>query len=153
MLKEEFSVGDICIPSYSIAGTLASTYLKDSIKDYIPFEKVYPDVEYVDSIIQLAKENNYTIKKASVFCTDSIIMEYTHLEEIRSFDTDLIEMETATFYAVAKLMELPAIALLVVSDNSATGIPLIGRSEEVQEKYDYARKIVLSDLVYRITYM
>lgn len=129
---------------------MANTYLKDSIKDYIPFEKIYPDIEYVDSIIRLAAENNYTIKKASVFCTDSIVMEYTHLEEIKSFDTDLIEMETSTFYAIAKLMEIPAIALLVVSDNSATGVPLVGRSEELQKIYEYSRKVVLIDLIYKI---
>lgn len=149
-LKKEFNIGDICTPLYSVAGTLANTYLKDSIKDYIPFEKIYPDSEYVDSIIRLAEESNYTIKKASVFCTDSIAMEYTHLEEIKSFDTDLIEMETSTFYEIAKLMEIPAIALLIVSDNSATGVPLVGRSEETQKIYEYSRKVVLIDLIYKI---
>ena len=78
-------------------------------------------------------------------------MEYTHLDEIRSFGTDLIEMETSVFYAVAKLMGIPAIALLVVSDNSATGIPLVGRSDDVQEIYDRARRVILPDLIYRIT--
>lgn len=149
-LKEEFNIGDICTPSYSVAVTLANTYLKDSINDYVPFEKIYPDTEYVNGIIRLAEENNYTVKTASVFCTDSIIMEYTHLDEIKTFDTDLIEMETSTFYAVAKLMEIPAIALLVVSDNSATGVPLVGRSKEIQKVYEYSRKVVLIDLIYKI---
>lgn len=151
-LKEEFNIGDICTPTYSVAGTLANTYLKGSLKDYVPFEKVFPaDLEYVESIIRLAEENAYTIKKASVFCTDSVVMEYSLLEEIRSFGTDLIEMETATFYEISKLMEIPAIALLVVSDNSATGVPLVGRSDEVQEIYDRARKEILIDLIYKIT--
>ena len=60
-LKEGINIGDICTPFYSVAGTLANTYLKDSIKDYIPFEKIYPDSEYVDSIIRLAEESNYSI--------------------------------------------------------------------------------------------
>ena len=77
-------------------------------------------------------------------------MEYTHLKEIKTFDTDLIEMETSTFYAIAKLMEKPAIALLVVSDNSATGVPLVGRSEEIQKIYEYSRKVILIDLIYKI---
>lgn len=141
----------ICTPSYAIAGTLANTYLKDSIKEYVPFEKIYPEDEYVNRVIWMAAEHGYTIQKASVFCTDSIAMEYTHLEEIKSFGTDLIEMETSTFYAIAKLMEVPAIALLVVSDNSASGVPLVGRSEEVQKVYDYARKVVLMELIKEIT--
>ena len=37
-------------------------------------------------------------------------MEYIHLDEVKSFDTDLIEMETSTFYAIGKIMEVPAIA-------------------------------------------
>ena len=77
-------------------------------------------------------------------------MEYTHLDEIRSFGTDLIEMETSTFYAIGKLMDVPAIALLVVSDNSATGVPLVGRSEEQQKRYNDSRCVVLPELICKI---
>lgn len=149
-LKEGFNIGDICTPSYSIAGTLANTYLKDSIKDYVPFEKVYPDAQYTAKIIELAKSSGHRVKEASVFCTDSIAMEYTHLEEIRSFGTDLIEMETSAFYAIGKIMDIPAIALLVVSDNSATGVPLVGRSDEIQKQYDHSRNVVLPELICKI---
>lgn len=149
-LKPEFNVGDICTPTYSIAGTLANTYLKESIKDYVPFEKIYPERDYVEQIVDLAKANGYSLKEASVFCTDSITMEYTHLDENKSFGTDLIEMETSTFYAISKIMEIPAIALLVVSDNSATGVPLVGRSEEIQNVYEHSRSVILPDLIYRI---
>ena len=149
-LKPQFRIGDICTPSCSIAGTLANTYLKDSLHDYVPFEKFYPDEVYIDRVIDLAKSNGHEIKKGSVFCTDSIAMEYTHLEEIKAFGTDLIEMETSTFYAIAKIMELPAIALLVVSDNSATGIPLVGRNEQDEKIYQHARRVVLIDLIEQI---
>ena len=149
-LREGFDIGDICTPSYSIAGTFANAYLKENLRDYVPFEKVAPDKDYVARIVALAKDSGYRIKEASVFCTDSISMEYTHLEEIRGFGTDLIEMETSVFYAVGKIMEIPAIALLVVSDNSATGVPLVGRSEEVQKRYDHARRVILPDLICKI---
>lgn len=149
-LKEGFDIGDICTPSYSIAGTLANTYLKESIRDYTPFEKIYPDKRYVTQIMELGRGSGYQIKDASVFCTDSISMEYTHLEEILEFGTDLIEMETSTFYAIGKIMEVPSIALLVVSDNSATGVPLVGRSEEVRKIYEYARCVVLPDMICKI---
>lgn len=149
-LREEFRIGDICTPSYSVAGMLANTYLKESLRDYVPFEKVYPDRAYVEQIMALARASGYPIREASVFCTDSIAMEYVHLEEIRAFGTDLIEMETSAFYAVGKLMEVPAIALLVVSDNSATGVPLVGRSAEVQAVYDRARCVILPELICQI---
>lgn len=152
-LKEEFDIGDVCTPSFSVAGTLANTYLKESIKDYVPFEHIYPERNYIARVIELAAEKGYFIKEASVFCTDSIAMEYTHLDEIRSFGTDLIEMETSTFYAIAKIMDIPAIALLVVSDNSATGVPLVRRSDEIQMKYERSRCQVLPDLICMIAKM
>lgn len=149
-LKADIEIGEICTPTYSIAGTLSNTYLKSNLKDYIPFEKIYPDVAYTAEVMELAHNCGHSIRAASVFCTDSVVMEYTHLDEIRAFGADLIEMETSTFYAVAELMGIPAIALLVVSDNSATGVPLVGRSEAHQEEYEYARTVVLPELIYRI---
>ena len=148
-LKPEFALGDLCTPSYSIAGGFAHTYLKDSIKDFVPFERVEPDMEFVDRIVGIAEESGFELKKASVFCTPSIAAEYYHLEEIKEFDTDLIELETAALYLMADLLEIPTVALLVVSDNSATGAALVGRTEEEQEKYDYGRNEVLPEMILR----
>ena len=147
-LKEEIHLGDICTPSYSISGSYADAYLmKDSVRENMLFEKVYPDMQYVDKVIGIAKEKGYDILKASVFCTPSIAMEYVHLDEIKAFDTDLIEMETSSFYLMTDLFELPGIALLVVSDNSASGAALVGRTPEQQQQYEYGRCVVLPDMI------
>ncbi|MDE7213796.1 MAG: hypothetical protein K2N42_04385, partial [Anaeroplasmataceae bacterium] len=90
------------------------------------------------------------LKQGSVYCTDSIALEYSHLEEIKAFHPDLIEMETSTFYLLADLLEVDAIALLVVSDNSALKQPLIGRNDEMQTKFNYGRKEIIPDLIYKI---
>lgn len=150
-LKPEFELGNLCTPSYSIAGGLAHTYLKDSIREYVPFERVEPDMEFINKVVRLARENGYEIKKASVFCTPSVAAEYFHLAEIRNFDVDLIEMETAAFYIMADLLEKPAVALLIVSDNSATGAALVGRTEEEQAKYDYGRNVILTDMILKVS--
>jgi len=149
-LTTDFNVGDVCTPSFSIEGVFANAYLEEKLTDYKPFGKVYPDERYVDDIVKLANKSNYNLMKASVFCTDSIAMEYYHLDEIKSYSTDLIEMETSTFYKIAELLEVPAIALLVVSDNSASGHPLVGRSDELQIKYNSSRSIIIPDLIYKI---
>lgn len=104
-------------------------------------------MEYVDKAIEIGRKKGYFIRKASVFCTPSIALEYVHLDEIKSFDTDLIEMETSSFYLMTDLFELPGIALLVVSDNSANGAALVGRSEEQQQQYDYGKRVVLPDMI------
>ncbi len=149
-LTPDWDLGDIATPSYSISGGCAPTYLKESIRDFVPFERVEPDMAFVDRVVELAQASGYGLRKGSVFCTDSIIAEYYHLEEIRSFGTELIEMETAAFYRLAAMMEVPAVALLVVSDNSAAGIPLLGRDDEGTRRYHRARETALPDLIFKI---
>lgn len=147
-LKDRFELGDVCTPSYSLSGSYADSYLKkDSIRETMLFSKTEPDMKYVDEVIAVGKDKGYDIKKASVFCTPSIALEYVHLDEIKAFDTDLIEMETSSFYLMTELFEIPGIALLVVSDNSASGAPLVGRSDKQQEKYDYGRNVILPDMI------
>lgn len=147
-LKEGFCVGDVCTPSFSISGSSADSYLmKKSVRESMLFSKVIPDRKDVDEAIDIGRQMGYNIRKASVFCTPSIALEYSHLDEIRAFDTDLIEMETSSFYLMRSLFELPGIALLVVSDNSAAGVPLVGRTEEQQQRYEYGRSVVLPDMI------
>ena len=90
-LKEEFRLGDVCTPVYSLSGSYADAYLmKDSIGESMLFTKVEPDLKYVDNVVGIGRDLGYEIRKASVFCTPSVALEYTHLDEIRAFDTDLI---------------------------------------------------------------
>ena len=147
-LKPGYAPGDICTPSCSVAGGFAHTYLKESIRDFVPFERIEPaDIRFVDRVIEAGRAKGYEIRKASVFCTPSIALEYSHLEEIKAFDTDLIEMETASFYLMADLLEVDSAALLVVSDNSATGSALVGRSEEDKIRYEKGFREILPDMI------
>ena len=119
----------------------------------MPFERVYPEESFINRVLNKTSSMGRKIIKASVFCTQSVSCEYYHLDEIRKFGTDLIEMETAAFYTMADLIEVPSIALLVVSDNSASGKPLLGRDEEQEKKYYYSRKVVLPELIFTICNM
>ena len=103
----------------------------------------------MDRVAALGRRLGYEIKPGKVFCTDSIALEYSHLNEIRATGAELIEMETALFYRLADLFEVPAVALLAVSDNSATGAPLLGRQEPCLD-YHRARGWAIPDLIYHI---
>ena len=153
-LNKDYALGDICTPSFSISGSYADSYLmKNSIRETMLFQRVTPDKEYVQHVIEIGKTKGYSIKCGSVFCTPSIALEYSHLDEIRAFKTDLIEMETSSFYLMADLFELPSIALLVVSDNSASGAALVGRTEKQQQQYEYGRNTVLPDMILTLSGM
>ena len=149
-LTADFPVGALCTPGVCLQGSYAGAYFKDRLTAFSPFAPVLPpDRAYVDRVIELGRQLGYDIKKAKVFCTDSIALEYSHLDEIRAAGAELIEMETAIFYQLADLFEVPAAALLAVSDNSATGTPLLGR-EEPSMDYRRARGWAIPDLIYHI---
>lgn len=150
-LKPDFELGDVCVPSECIEGSMACAYLREDICSWQPFGKVSsPCPDFVSKVVALA---DFQIKTARVYCTDSISCEYYQLDFIRSFDADLIEMETAAFHHMAALLEKPAIALLAVSDNPASGEPLLGRSDEQQERYNIGRRVNIPSLLKKIAQM
>lgn len=143
-----FAVGDICTPQVCFQGSYAGAYLGERLSAFAPFSPVYPpDPGYVDRVLALGKRLGHEVKKAKVFCTDSIALEYSHLDEIKATGAELIEMETALFYQLADLFEVPAAALLAVSDNSATGAPLLGRDPTRESRYKQARGWAIPDLI------
>jgi hypothetical protein len=136
--------GERCTPSFSISGSARFVYHEEPSGSML-FSKVVP-IGGCGGSIRHRRQMGYPIREAA-FLTPSIALEYSHLDEIRAFDTDLIEMETSSFYLMTALFELPGVALLVVSDNSAAGVPLVGRTEEQQQRYEYGRSVVLPDMI------
>jgi len=150
-LTKEIGLGSICTPLYSVSGNLANGYLMEDIKEYKPFGKIYPnDPAFVENVISIIKESGYEILQVPVFCTDSVLCEYDHMDFIKSFDVSLIEMETSSLYLMADLMEKPAVALLVVSDNSATGESLVLRTPEQKAVYNNSRLEVIPKILLKI---
>ena len=149
-LVPEIGLGTLCTPEWCISGNLANGYLLEDIRQYKPFGKVYPsDTSFVQQVVERYPD----MLQAPVFCTDSIFCEYSHLDFIKSFGAKLIEMETSSFYLMADLMEKPAIALMAVSDNSANGDPLVGRTEEQKRLYNITRKQVIPKIIIDIARM
>lgn len=150
-LTKDIGLGALCMPSLCISGNLANGYLMEDITEYKPFGKVYPSDEvFAADIMKLATEMGYVIEQAPVFCTDSVLCEYAHMDFIKSFGVSLIEMETSSFYLMADLIEKPAAALLVVSDNSATGDSLVLRTPEQKEIYNNARFKAVPEILLNI---
>jgi len=148
-LSPEIPYAGLYTPEWCVAGVGANAYLGDRLADHAPLARVYPnDPAFVDRVIAAAAGAGHSIARAPVYCTDSLTFEYLHLDEIRATGAKLIEMETCAFYALADLMEKPAAALLVVSDNSAAGVRLFGKSAEEKAPYYDVRERVIPELVF-----
>lgn len=148
-LKKSIGIGEIWTPTFSVNGPAATEYFRETLPDPDQMERVAADPAFPDKLIAAAKADGIEIRKGSVYCTQSVALEYSHLDEIRAMGTDLIEMETAAFAKMADLIEVPAVALLVVSDNSASGVALVGRTEEEQAQYNRGRFEILPQLIFK----
>ena len=146
-LKDNMKLGDIITPSKSIAGDGASLYLYENISTDKFQALVYPKVELKENLMNIANKIGIEVKEKVVYCTDSIFCEYFHLNEILQFGSEAIEMETAAFYRCMEIMNKEGIAILCVSDNSATQNALIGRSEEDTEKFHKSREQLIPKLI------
>ena len=153
-LVPELPLGTLCTPAWSVSGNLANGYLLEDVRAYQPFGRVYPnDPGFVARTAALARELGFDLWQEPVFSTDSVFCEYAHMDFIKSFGVRLIEMETSSFYLIAELMEKPAVALLAVSDNSATGDPLLARTAAQKTAYDHCRRNVIPKLLFAIAKM
>lgn len=147
-LYKEIEIGQITTPKECVSfdGTIPFFYKKFDKKIYGTTVKPV-NIEFIDKIIDNCLIYNINIIKEKVFCTDSILLEYSHLDEIKLTGSRLIEMETAAFYSCLKIMNKIGMALLLVSDNSDNDKSLVEKSIDDKNKYNYIRSNYISKII------
>lgn len=148
-LKPGYMLGDICVPEYSYSCSYVDSILDHDYYATPSIHKVYPSARDIEVVKEICEKQNIRLTKAPVFCTPTFVLEYSNLEFFRE-RADLIEMETASVFKMSDLLEVPVYPLLIVSDNSAAGIPLLGRSKEQDEKYYSVRQNILPELIFEL---
>lgn len=147
-LKQEIKLGEIATPQESYAFSGGSLYLSDKIDAGNWGKVVKPhNTGFIEKVLESASREKVDIKKRRIFCTDSILCEYSHLDFIKNMGAELIEMETAAFYECMKMMNKDGIALLCVSDNSVAGISLTSRTQEETQTFHQAREEYIPKLI------
>ena len=111
------------------------------------FEHVSSSHEQNEHIREIGRANGMNVLNVPVISMDSVMAEYLHLEEFRQMGAHALEMEAATFFACMNHINKKASAILVVSDNSATGEHLIGRTDADKLHYHNVRQKIGNILV------
>lgn len=147
-LKADISLGTLVTPKECYSYDSSSIYLREGLEASNFGRTVVPHCpEFIGRVIRAAEAAGIQVAQRRTFCTDSVICEYAKLDEILSTGAEVIEMETAAFYECARLLGRDAVALLCISDNSAAGIGLVGRSEEDTRRYHESRGSHLPRLI------
>ena len=132
------NIGDIVIPKYSICGDGASRYLNNKFKDEFGL-KEYPSENITNKLIRildLKKINYYNVPN---FSTDSLFLEFIHLDEIINLGAKTIEMETSVIFKCNQLLNINITALFCVSDNIVNKKSLYGGRSK--NDHDYRHKV------------
>ncbi len=81
-------------------------------------KEFFPAAELVEKTLMLAKEKNFSIKKANTISIHTFINQSIEIgKELSQAGIQSVDLECALFYAAAELKQINAIAFCFVSDN------------------------------------
>ena len=146
-LVQEINVGDIIVPDTSISGNGATLYLHEKLDSKNFLEHTKSNTELNEHVRNVFKQHGKNPLNVPVYSTDTIMAQYLHLGEFIDMGAKAIEMESATFFGCMSLINKPAAAVIVISDNTTKGEYLIGRKEEHKKQYHNARKQIGENLL------
>ena len=143
-IDKSIEIASLVTPSKCISFDGVTPFFKKQFEKKMYGSEIIPyNLEEIDKNIDVLKSNDINILKEKVFCTDSILLEYSHMDEILATKAKLIEMETAAFYSCLKIMNKSGMALLLVSDNSQKKKSLVEKSLDDQNRYNYIRSNII----------
>ncbi len=152
-LSSGIRIGDLLVPAESVSGDGFSSYLAEGqLRPDCFLAAAAPDFALVSRLRQIAAPlcvaSDAALLEGRVFSSDSIMAQFHHLDEmVNSHGCIGIEMETAAVFRAARLIGIPAAALLQISDVAPDSKSLFsGRTEAEQQR----RKQLRRDLVSRI---
>lgn len=148
-LTTKFDIGDLIIPISSVTGDGASRYIAttDLFVDVFG-EEVYPNKDLLNRTIKCANnllsKYEFNLFKEKNFSIDTIFGQYIHIDQILSLGCNVIEMECAAAFRAAKLINIPIVALLCVSDNTIKNKSLLSGRDLESKVY---RKLVKNTII------
>jgi len=87
-------------------------------REYLPDTRVvHPDSELVRHLCECAVKSNVAVHRGTVWTTDAIYREYPErIAQWRRAGAEVVNMDTAHFYAVSQVVGIAAVYACVVSD-------------------------------------
>lgn len=147
-LVSNVKLGEIITPSCCVDCVGATRYFSDRMKDDICDMTIKPNsTNYIERIVTTANQQGISLTSRKVFCTDTILGEYLHMNKILNLGAEVIEMETSAFYRAISLMEKTGIAFLVISDNYSIGGSLSAPDKMFFEHYNDVIKYNIPKLI------
>lgn len=151
-LVPQLEIGDLVIPSASLAGEGASRYLQEDPSVDVFGTTFAADVDLTDRLVTAADHvaADVACHRSLVFSIDSVGAQFAHIDHILGTGAEAVEMETSAAFAAGSTCGLPVAALLQVSDNTVLQRSLIsGRTPEDHRHRGRIRSEVMPNILLR----
>ena len=153
-LVNNICIGDIVIPEVSICGDGMSRYLRETpLKDSDAFgDTSYPDTLMLEKLRvnsdRICKHHDVAVHCGKVFSIDTVVAQFSYIDEILGMGCNVIEMETAAAFRAACIVDKKIAALLSVSDNTIQNKSLVtGRTEKENNYRKEVRRMVFPQII------
>lgn len=148
-ISEDVNIGDLIIPYTSVSGEAFSSYMYETINKESLHKEYHPTKTLYDKTTNYLKNENIDYKDIKVYSVDTIIGQFSHIDEIINKDCKAIEMETSALFSSCEVTKKECIALLVVSDNTIINKSLIsGRTDKDMKLYHQTRYEIIPKIIF-----
>ena len=146
-IDENIKIGDIVLPEYSICLDGASRYLNANLEDEF-LKKEYPTETFSKKLFDLLKEKKIEYKCVPNISIDTIFAQFYHLDRFIELGAKTVEMETANVFKCASVLNINAVAIFCISDNTVLKKSLCsGRTDEENVHRHKVRNETISRIV------
>ena len=123
---EELNLGDVVLADTSIS-TSSFAEVQNGYKE----KEITANLELNETIDKTAKEQNITVKRGRVFCSDVFYQENcAYIEEREKYQVLGVEMESFALYHIAKVLGKCASTILTVSNSFCSTLELTPKERE-----------------------
>lgn len=116
-LREDIKIGDLIVAESALRGDGVTPY-------YVDHASFQPEADKVltDTLYESAAASGYKVHRGRVWSTDAILRETReHVGAAIDQGAIAVDMVTSVFLTICQLYNIPATAILAVSDNIITG--------------------------------
>lgn len=142
-------IGDIVLPEKSVIGDGTCRYFAET-KDVFGNE-TEPNAELLNSLKQTLSKMNIGFKTTKNFSVDTLSGQFLIMDHIFKTGANTLEMETSALFFISKLLDLKAVAIHNISDNSIINKSLFsGRNESEREAKRFTQRVTIPKILAEI---
>ncbi len=148
-IDKDIKIGEIVLPEKSIIGDGTCRYFAET--EDVFGKETKPDGELLKKVKQTLSKMNIDFKHTQNFSVDTLSGQFLIMDHIFKTGSNTLEMETSALFFIANLLDLKAVAIHNISDNSIISKSLFaGRNDAEREAKRFTQRVTIPKILAEI---